>query len=167
MLAAGAHIDTYFIAPEPRLNEEHGMTPLMIAARQGHVETLRELVRCGANVNRPSATPRWYGGPSTPIMYAIRRRHLPAVQALVDLGADINQHVLQEDGTNGTTPLIAATGDVRIARFLLQHGANANAGYDDGHDHWVSPLFIAQRIISDAAPQHQLLFLLGAYGARD
>ncbi|USO00522.1 MAG: ankyrin repeat domain-containing protein [Alphaproteobacteria bacterium] len=33
------------------LSCEHGCTPLMIASLRGHIEAVRVLIECGANVN--------------------------------------------------------------------------------------------------------------------
>ncbi len=61
-----------------------GMTALLYAAREGHMETVRALVEAGANINTSTAinTARW--------SMAITNGHLDVAQYLLDHGADPN-----------------------------------------------------------------------------
>src|SRR5260370_16880224 len=54
-----------------------GATALSLAARQGHVDALRELLRRGANVNAP------HGGGMTPLILPADPRHAQPVPPLL------------------------------------------------------------------------------------
>ena len=74
-----------------------GLSPLHLAARQGHLESAMALVDAGANINQPAA-----GDNVTPMLIAIINGHYDLAKALLDRGADPN---LAQD--NGVTPLYA------------------------------------------------------------
>ena len=114
-----------------------GMTALLFAAREGHLDAVRALVATGANVNRLSA-----GDHSSPLVIAVSNGHYEVGQFLVDHGADPNLA-----NVDGLTPLYA-TIDMQYApvswapnpltvqekvshldlmKSLLAHGANPNA----------------------------------------
>ena len=117
------------LAADPWLLEskdKDGNTPLHIAcigippsiARQ--VGVANYLLDKGADVNATN------NGGDTPLLYAARNlgKDFDLVQRLVAKGAAINP---QPDP--GMTPLhwVVISGDVRAARFLIDHGANVNA----------------------------------------
>ena len=85
-----------------QLNElvyaQGGMTPLLLAARQGYVKTANALVDEGADVNQPSA-----GDHTTPILIATLNGHFDLAMDLLSRGAD--PRIASE---NGATPLYAA-----------------------------------------------------------
>jgi ankyrin repeat protein len=110
-----------------------GLTALILAARQGDLETARILVDAGANINQTSH----YGW--TALLTATQNRHYRLAAYLLDHGADPN---LRNNG--GWTPLYLATdnrniegGDyparaadmdqLQFIRILLDHGADVNA----------------------------------------
>src|SRR3984957_19558619 len=117
-----------------------GMTALMYAAREGHMETVKTLVegeKAHADVNQVSG-----GDKFSPMVTAITNGHLTMAKYLLDHGADPNLTTV-----SGLTALYA-TIDVQWApkawfpqpstdqekvtylelmRALLEHGANANA----------------------------------------
>src|SRR5712691_4491580 len=78
-----------------------GMSPLHLAARQGHVEVASALVAAGADVNQ-----RTTGDKTTPLLVAIINGHFDLAKQLLDKGADPNL----AQATNGVTPLYAALG---------------------------------------------------------
>ena len=113
-----------------------GMTALLYAAREGHLETVRTLVEGGAGINIVN------GDKYTPLVIAITNGHLDVARYLVDHGADPNP------ATNaGLTALYAVidvqwaphawfpqpnieqekAGYLDLMKSLIDHGANVNA----------------------------------------
>jgi ankyrin repeat protein len=113
-----------------------GMTALLFAAREGHLDAVKALVAAGAEVNQISA-----GDHSSPLVIAVSNGHYEVGQFLVDHGADPNIA-----NVDGLTPLYA-TIDMQYApvswapnplttqekvshldlmHSLLAHGANPN-----------------------------------------
>ena len=84
-----------------RFNElvaaQGGMTPLLFAARQGHIEAATALLDAGADINEPSK-----GDKTTPVLMAIINGHFDLAKVLIDRGADI-----KAASSNGVTPLYA------------------------------------------------------------
>jgi ankyrin repeat protein len=85
-----------------QLNElvfaQGGMTPLLLAARQGFTDTVNALLADGADINQPSA-----GDHTTPLLIATLNGQFDLAKALLDRGADPT--IASE---NGATPLYAA-----------------------------------------------------------
>src|SRR5439155_7701307 len=75
-----------------------GLSPLHLAARQGHLEAVVALLDAGADVNQPSA-----GDKITPLIIATINGQFDLAGLLLDRGADPK---LAED--NGVTALYAA-----------------------------------------------------------
>jgi ankyrin repeat protein len=75
-----------------------GLTPLLFAARQGHLEAVKTLLDAGANVNQVSA-----GDKTSPLLIATINGHFDLAQFLIEKGAD---PTLASE--NGVTPLYAA-----------------------------------------------------------
>ncbi len=82
-----------------QLNElvsaQGGMTPLLLAARDGSIDSVKALLAAGANVNQVSA-----GDRSSPLLVAVVNGQFDVAKFLLDQGADPN---LAAD--NGVTPL--------------------------------------------------------------
>ena len=110
-------------------------TPLLYAAREGHVEVARLLIDAGANIEQADADG------VTPLLAAVINEHAELAALLIDRGANVNA-----SDWYGQTPLFCAV-DVRdldvsgasrdngidretfyrLAEVLLKHGANPNA----------------------------------------
>lgn len=84
-----------------RFNElvfaQGGLTPLLFAARQGHVDAARTLLASGAGVNQVSG-----GDKTSPLVMALINGHFDLAQILLDAGADPTLAA-----ENGVTPLYA------------------------------------------------------------
>jgi ankyrin repeat protein len=93
-----------------------GLTPLMYAARAGHVMVVQELVRHGA---RPDLTDKAMTG-WTALIHAIHKGQNAAALALLDGGAHPDVRI-----GHGATALgyAAAYGNTAIVRALLERGA--------------------------------------------
>jgi ankyrin repeat protein len=74
-----------------------GLTPLLLAAREGHADAVRTLLGAGADVNQVSP-----GDKTSPLLIATINGHYDLAKLLLDQGAD---PTLQAD--NGVTPLYA------------------------------------------------------------
>ena len=76
-----------------------GISPLFLAARGGHLELVKALVRYGSNVNQLGA-PQKIG----PLHWAAHKEHVEIALFLIENGAEI----LKVDG-EGRTPLSMAS----------------------------------------------------------
>ena len=113
-----------------------GMTPLLFAAREGHLDMARFLIESRADVNLSSANG------TGPLVVAITNNHIELAMLLVEKGADVNA----ADAFHKRTPLYAAverrnpdytrdTADpmpdakdpMDLITVLLAKGANPNA----------------------------------------
>jgi len=84
-----------------RFNElvsaQGGLTPLLFAARQGHVDAAIALLDAGADVNELSK-----GDKTPPLLMAIINGHFDLARVLIDRGADV-----KAAASNGAAPLYA------------------------------------------------------------
>ena len=97
--------------------DEHGNTPLMLAAVYGDVASMKLLLDRGAQVNVSNAEG------ATPLIRAAY--DYDKARLLVDRGADVNAR-----SAMGQTPLMLAARPVnshRTVKLLLEHGADARA----------------------------------------
>lgn len=94
-----------------------GFTPLLFAARNGHIETARVLLAAGADVNDTAPD-----GASV-LVVAAHSGHGPLARFLLDHGADPHAAMV------GYTALHAAVlaDDLDTVKALLAHGARPNA----------------------------------------
>ena len=146
---------------------DFGVTPLVLAARNGHAEIITQLLAAGVDPNDPRQT---VNAGETPLMLAARTGQVDAVEVLANAGADIDAqetwngqsalmwaaaegHVpvvesllgLGADilvrSNSGATPLLFATrkGSIRAVRALLAAGSDVNDARPDG----ATPLLVA------------------------
>jgi ankyrin repeat protein len=99
-----------------------GSTPILFAARAGSAESIRLLVKAGANPNDS------FPNGMSALVEAAHSGQTAAAVALLDAGADPNA------AGAGYSALHAAIlrGDVALAKALLAHGANPNLAVAKG-----------------------------------
>ncbi|XP_069938533.1 inversin-B-like isoform X2 [Cherax quadricarinatus] len=109
------HDDKCLQAKEPE-----GMTPLHVAAKNGHWMICKELVEAGANIEERDS----YG--STPLHWAAKMGFTECCRKLLEHNASINS-----ENSIGNTPLhlLYASGKEKpdCARLLIEYGADVNA----------------------------------------
>ncbi len=93
-------------------------TPLIDAARDGDLATVRQSLAHGADPNETAGNNDW-----TPLLHAIHKHQAGSVAALLDGGADVNR---TGGDPQGITPLMMAAGYgyTDIVQLLLRRGAN-------------------------------------------
>jgi len=100
--------------------DARGFTPLIRAARRGHLRTVDRLLDAGADPDRRrTGADGW-----PPLMHALHTEQRAVVRRLLDRGADPDVA-----GQGGLTPLMmaASDGDAGMVRLLLAHGADPGA----------------------------------------
>lgn len=108
LLASGAQVNTV---------DEWGNTALLLAAQEGSIDTVQELLRAGALVNGR-------GGAMTPLGAAALRGHTTVARMLIRGKADVNAV-----GGNEQTALMNAVSlnRLEVAKVLVEAGANTRA----------------------------------------
>jgi len=120
-------------SPDGKPNGEPmgALTPLLFAAREGSIETVRVLVAAGAKVNKTSVDG------SGPLLVAVQNGHYEIARFLLDRGADPNQAntkgwtplylaVSNRDALTTAVPPPASDGALDFIKLLLDRGANPN-----------------------------------------
>jgi hypothetical protein len=123
-----------------RGSRHYGLTPLMAAARYGHVEAMDALLSVGAHIEVTDDEG------ATALMYACLGDSHTAVQMLVARGANIHARDI-----HGCTPLFRAASNAEMVHVLLAAGADVNAVDSEGD----GPLMMA--IGHPGAPIRELL----------
>ena len=107
---------------DPNERDDHGWSPVIMAAKEGHVEVLRTLIASGSMVNPPDIS-------HTAIRGAAIAGHAACIGMLIEAQAAVNQV-----SAGGRTALMGAAmnGHATALALLLEHGAEAGAVNDFG-----------------------------------
>lgn len=137
--------------------ENHGDSPLMMAAYDGDVNKMRQLLERGADINqtnRLGATALYFAAGATRTQAAFKGS-TEAVKFLLQHGATVNH----KSNINGYTALMAACANhyADSVALLLKYGEDVNALTKDGR----SALTIATELL-----QPEIVALLLDHGAR-
>uniref|UniRef100_A0A665UBY1 Kinase D-interacting substrate of 220 kDa n=1 Tax=Echeneis naucrates TaxID=173247 RepID=A0A665UBY1_ECHNA len=126
--ALRAHLDRF---KEVDGRSDNGQTPLMLAAEQGSLEIVQELIRRGANVNLDDVD-CW-----SALISAAKEGHLEVVKELLE-----NSAYIEHRDMGGWTALTWAAykGRIEVTKVLLEHGANPNT---TGQQYSVYPIIWA------------------------
>lgn len=126
--------------------DEDGETPLIHATRQGHIDTAKYLVACGANPDARSEIG------ATALHHAAGTGNIELLQYLLSKEVDVNSP------SDAGTPLVwaAGHGEQEAVKILLQHNSDPNAVTDDD----ITPLLSA--VASGSFPCLELLIKAGA-----
>ncbi|KAM7396026.1 hypothetical protein PAMA_007350 [Pampus argenteus] len=126
--ALKAHLDRF---KEVDGRSDNGQTPLMLAAEQGSLEIIQELIRRGANVNLDDVD-CW-----SALISAAKEGHVEVVKELLE-----NSAYIEHRDMGGWTALMWAAykGRVEVTTTLLEHGANPNT---TGQQYSVYPIIWA------------------------
>ncbi|XP_047430313.1 kinase D-interacting substrate of 220 kDa B [Mugil cephalus] len=128
LTALKAHLDRF---KEVDGRSDVGQTPLMLAAEQGSLEIVQELIRRGANVNLDDVD-CW-----SALISAAKEGHVDVVKELLE-----NSAYIEHRDMGGWTALTWASykGRVEVTKLLLEHGANPNT---TGQQYSVYPIIWA------------------------
>jgi len=122
LIAKGVDVNRGGVIPDGGYTRKN-VTPLMLAAENGHVEIVRCLLAAGATVDVQEQTnePRQSG--RTALACACRNNSLETALRLLEAGADPNHRL-----SHGQTILDEACdgGGVELLKLLLKFGANPN-----------------------------------------
>ena len=118
----------------------HFVTPLIIAAHNGHLNSVKILLGYGADIEARGTLKigNEVAEGCTPLWGAAAADHLDVVKLLLEQNADVDSKT-----STGSTPLRVAAheGHLDVVRCLVHRGADVNARNDCNEQ--VTPLFVA------------------------
>ncbi|XP_061901171.1 kinase D-interacting substrate of 220 kDa B isoform X2 [Entelurus aequoreus] len=128
LTALRAHLDRF---NEVDGRSDNGQTPLMLAAEQGSLDIVQELIRRGANVNLDDVD-CW-----SALISAAKEGHVEVVKELLE-----NSAYIEHRDMGGWTALMWAAykGRIEVTKVLLEEGANPNT---TGQQYSVYPIIWA------------------------
>ncbi|XP_054617851.1 kinase D-interacting substrate of 220 kDa B isoform X3 [Dunckerocampus dactyliophorus] len=128
LTALRAHLDRF---KEVDGRSDNGQTPLMLAAEQGSLDIVQELIRRGANVNLDDVD-CW-----SALISAAKEGHVEVVKELLE-----NSAYIEHRDMGGWTALMWAAykGRMEVTKVLLEQGANPNT---TGQQYSVYPIIWA------------------------
>ena len=106
-------------AEEKPWEPEPGPPPLMAAVTRGDVDTVRLLLKAGAN-------PEGLGKRMAPLSFAASMGNTAMMEAFLENGANPNQ--LDEDMGMSLAASAVMSGNTEMLELLIQHGADLNTG---------------------------------------
>ena len=114
------------IGADVNARTNNGVTPLMIAAEEGHINAVTSLVKCGANVHLHDKDGQ---RALHHAMQSPQASICEVLSCLIKNGADVNAHTFHNE-----TPLMLASrdGHVNVVTFLIKHGADVDLQDKDG-----------------------------------
>lgn len=111
-------------------SDEPCWTPLQLAARNGRVAEVQELLRTGDAASIVNEAPRGYYG-QTALQAACIQGHEDVVKLLLDTGADV--HFCGGNNMQRTALQFACgQGNEKIIDMLLRHGSEINMAHGNG-----------------------------------
>lgn len=103
-------------------------TALQRAAMNNHIDVVRHLASCGANVNELCDITEHSQG-MTPLCKAVLANQLEVVRCLIECGAEVESE--NGDKSNGDTVYFAASRSLDMVKLLVSNGA----GFDRSANH--------------------------------
>ena len=99
--------------------DSNGVTPLVLASREGHTEMVKILLDKDAQVNKQDKSS------SSALMMASKQGHTEVVQLLLDHGAHVNIYMQDEDGVSALM-MACENGKTELAELLIKSGADVD-----------------------------------------